>query len=99
MVNKSEKKPLSDEDKAVHALKRAEAKNAAVDDVLKKFGNLPDEAHVRLPVVMALFACSAASAWRYVKCGTLPAPRKFGARVTAWNVGLLRAVLRGKKHK
>lgn len=74
------------------AQKRAEAKKAAVDDVLNRFGILPDEAHVRLPVVMALYACSAASVWRYVKNGSLPAPRKFGSRVTAWNVGELRSV-------
>ena len=89
---KAEKKPLSDEEKLALAQKRAEAKKAAVNDVLERFGSLPDEAHVRLPVVMALYACSAASVWRYVKNGTLPAPRKFGSRVTAWNVGDLRSV-------
>lgn len=94
MVDKSQKKPLSDEEKLVLAQKRAEAKKAAVDDVLKRFSNLPDEAHVRLPVVMELFACSAASVWRYVKSGALPAPSKFGVRVTAWKVGQLRSVLR-----
>jgi predicted DNA-binding transcriptional regulator AlpA len=92
MVKKSEKKPLSDEESLALAQKRAEAKKAAVDDVLNRFGILPDEAHVRLPVVMALYACSAASVWRYVKNGSLPAPRKFGSRVTAWNVGELRSV-------
>ena len=34
--------------------KRADAKKAAVNDVLERFSSLPDEAHVRLPVVMAL---------------------------------------------
>ena len=92
MVKKSEKKPLSDEESLALAQKRAEAKKAAVDDVLNTFGILPGEAHVRLPVVMALYACSAASVWRYVKNGSLPAPRKFGSRVTAWNVGELRSV-------
>ena len=92
MSKKIEKKTLSDEERLTLAQKRAEAKKAAVDDVLKRFGSLPDEAHVRLPVVMALYACSAASVWRYVKNGTLPAPRKFGSRVTAWNVGELRSV-------
>ena len=89
---KAEKKPLSDEEKLALAQKRAEAKKAAVNDVLERFSSLPDEAHVRLPVVMALYACSAASVWRYVKNGSLPAPRKFGSRVTAWNVGELRSV-------
>ena len=90
---KTEKKPLSDEEKLALAQKRAEAKKAAVNDVLERFGSLPDEAHVRLPVVKELYGCSEASVWRYVKNGTLPAPRKFGSRVTAWNVGELRASL------
>lgn len=90
---KSEVKTLSNEEKLLVAQKRAAAKKAAVDDLLKRFGNLPDEAHVRLPVVMGLCACSAASVWRYVKSGMLPAPRKFGARVTAFNVGELRSFL------
>lgn len=93
MPKKMEKKPLSDEEKLALAQKRAEAKKAAVNDVLERFSSLPDEAHVRLPVVMALYACSAASAWRYVQNGTIPTPRKFGLRVTAWNVGDLRASL------
>ena len=90
---KKVKKTLSDEEKAALALKRAEAKKAAVDDVLKRFSILPDEAHVRERVVMALYGCSAASVWRYVKSGAIPTPHKFGARVTAWNVGELRASL------
>ena len=93
MSKKTEKKPLSDEEKLALAQKRAEARKAAVNDVLERFGSLPDEAHVRLPVVMALYACSAASVWRNVQNRTLPTPRKFGARVTAWNVGELRASL------
>ena len=92
-LKKTEKKNLSNEEKLVAAQKRAEAKKAAVDDVLNRFGILPDEAHVRLPVVMALYGCSAASVWRYVQSRAIPAPHKFGARVTAWNVGELRASL------
>jgi predicted DNA-binding transcriptional regulator AlpA len=88
------KKPLDREEAAYAKDARVEAKRTAIDDDVKKFDVLPDDAHVRLPVVMALCACSAASVWRYVKSGALPAPRKFGMRVTAWNVGQLRAVLR-----
>ena len=90
---KAEKKPLSDEEKLALAQKRSEARKAAVNDVLERFDSLPDEAHVRLPVVTALYACSSASAWRYVKNGSIPSPRRFGSRVTAWNVGELRASL------
>lgn len=66
---------------------------SAIPDALKHFDSLPNAAHVRQPVVQALFGCSAATVWRMVKRGTLPAPRKLSARVTAWNVGALRKVL------
>lgn len=57
---------------------------------IEMFDRLPDTAHVRLPVVVALDASSAASVWRKVKKQTLPAPVKLGPRITAWNVGVLR---------
>jgi predicted DNA-binding transcriptional regulator AlpA len=61
---------------------------------LRNFDALPDSANVRQPVVEALFACSAATVWRRVKSGTLPAPRKLSPMISAWNVGELRQVLR-----
>lgn len=64
-----------------------------IPDALRNFDSLPDSANVRLPVVAVLFACSDVTVWRRVKAGTLPAPRKLGERVTAWNVGELRKVL------
>ncbi len=64
-----------------------------IPQALRHFDSLPDSANVRLPVVAALFACASATVWRRVKLGTLPTPRKLGARVTAWNVGELRRVL------
>jgi predicted DNA-binding transcriptional regulator AlpA len=66
-----------------------------IPDALRNFDSLPDSANVRLPVVAALFACADVTVWRRVKAGALPAPRKLGARVTAWNVGELRSVLAG----
>ncbi|RKT63095.1 AlpA family transcriptional regulator [Azonexus fungiphilus] len=90
MVNKE--KVLAEEEKLV-ARQRAEARRAIVHQLLEQFSRLPNEAHVRLPVVMALYACSAATVWRNVKTGAVPVPRKFGSRVTAWNVGELRASL------
>jgi predicted DNA-binding transcriptional regulator AlpA len=66
---------------------------SAPPDALKNFDSAPDSANVRLPVVQSLFACSAATVWRMVKRGTLPAPRKLSERVTAWNVGELRQFL------
>lgn len=58
-----------------------------------QFNDLPGCAFVRQPTVLALFACSKASLWRWVKSGRLPAPKKLGLRVSAWNVGQLRACL------
>ncbi len=66
---------------------------SSIPDALKHFDSFPDSANVRQPVVQALYGCSAATVWRMVKRGTLPAPRKLSARVTAWNVGDLRKAL------
>jgi predicted DNA-binding transcriptional regulator AlpA len=66
---------------------------SAIPDALKNFDFLPPSGNVRQPVVQGLFACSAATVWRMVKRGTLPAPKKLSERVTAWNVGELRAAL------
>lgn len=64
-----------------------------VPDALTNYDKFPDSAHVRLPVVRALVGCSSATVWRMVNRGELPAPRKLSARITAWNVGELRAAL------
>ena len=66
---------------------------SALPDALTNFDSQPDSAYVRQPVVQGLFAISAATVWRMVKRGTLPAPRKLSERVTAWNVGDLRKAL------
>lgn len=66
---------------------------ASIPDALKHFDSFPDSANVRQPVVQALYGCSAATVWRMVKRGALPAPRKLSTRVTAWNVGDLRKAL------
>ncbi len=57
------------------------------------FAALPDDAHVRLPVVCEIYAMSRASVWRKVKDGSIPAPKKFSVQVTAWRVGDIRADL------
>lgn len=63
-------------------------------DSIKTFHALPDEAFVRQPVVEVLYGVSAATVWRMVKAGKIPAPRKLSARVTAWRVGQLRSALK-----
>ena len=63
---------------------------------LKNFDSLPDSAHVRLPVVTALFACSPSTVWRGVRDGRLPRPVKHFARAAALNVGALPCALQGQ---
>ena len=67
--------------------------HTSIPAALENFDQLPDSAHVRQPVVQALYGCSAATVWRMVSKGTMPAPRKLSERVTAWNVGDLRKAL------
>ena len=62
-------------------------------NALAQFDQLPDSAHVRLPTVKHLYACSTASIWRGVKAGRIPKPRKLSPRTTCWNVGELRQAL------
>ena len=62
-------------------------------DSLRNFNGLPDEAFVRLPVVLMLLGVSRATVWRMCKSGALPAPKKLGSRISVWNVGALRNVL------
>lgn len=57
------------------------------------FDARPDASFVRLNIVKWLFDCSAATIWRWVKESRIPAPKKLGSRITAWNVGELRAAL------
>jgi predicted DNA-binding transcriptional regulator AlpA len=63
---------------------------------LTNFDDLPDAANVRLPTVKLLYGISAATVWR-LSGKSIPAPRKISARVTAWNVGELRAALSMKE--
>ena len=63
---------------------------------LANFDTMPNLAYVRLPVMTALYACSAATIWRGVKSGNIPQPTKLSERCTAWNVGLVRADLSNK---
>ena len=64
-----------------------------IPEALKNFDLLPGSANVRQPVVQALFACSAATVWRMVQRGKLPAPRKITPHISAWNVAELRELL------
>lgn len=69
---------------------------SAVPTALSQFDQLPNSAYIRLPILMALYGVSAATIWRGVQKGTIPAPKKLTERTTAWNVGLIRAALAGE---
>ena len=60
---------------------------------LTNFDTLPNSAHVRQPVVEALFAASPATIRRWEKLGVIPSGKKLAPRVLAWNVGELRIAL------
>jgi predicted DNA-binding transcriptional regulator AlpA len=62
----------------------------AIPAALAHFDDLPNSAHVRLPVVAALNGVSEPTVWRWVKAGRLPAPLKLGPNTTVWRVGDLR---------
>ncbi|MDI1298141.1 transcriptional regulator [Methylotenera sp.] len=68
----------------------------SINSALPDFDQLPDSAHVRFPVVKALYDCSAASVWRGVKNLTIPKPHKLFPRTTCWNVGELKSALVAK---
>lgn len=63
---------------------------------LQGFDQLPGSAHVRLPVVAALFAISPATVWRWCKSGRLPRPQRIMG-VTYWTVHELRVCLQTKR--
>lgn len=62
-------------------------------EALAKFDALPESAFVRVGVVAALYSVTTVSIWAWAKRGLIPAPRKIGPNVTAWNVGELRRAL------
>jgi predicted DNA-binding transcriptional regulator AlpA len=67
--------------------------SGVIPDAARNFDSLPDAANVRDKVVALLYGCSVPTVWRMSKDGRLPRPRKLSDRVTAWNVGELRAAL------
>ena len=68
-----------------------------ISSALMAFDELPDSAFVPLPVVCALYGCSAATVWRRVRDGHLIAPYRIGMRTTRWSVAELREALASAK--
>ena len=60
---------------------------------LALFPYMPDDAHVRQPVVEALWPQSTPKLWADIKEGKFPAPVKISKRSVAWRVGDLREFL------
>ena len=78
----------------------ARAAQATPREIASNFDALPDSAFIResqlvqspkRPGTPAPLPFSAPTLWRKVKAGTFPAPVKLSERVTAWNVGAVRA--------
>lgn len=65
----------------------------SVNPLIDNIDGMSDLAHVRLPTVMALYACSSATVYRNVQKGFIPKPKKLSTRIVAWNVGELKAAL------
>lgn len=78
-------------------MKSTESKKAVlIDEVVKNFDNLSSHSFIRIPSMCILYSLSRATIWRAVKNGTIPKPVKLTERVTAWNVGIVRAHLAAK---
>lgn len=78
-------------------MKQTKSQNKiSTEEILKNFDDQPSSGFIRLPVLMRLLSVSAPTIWRGVKQGKIPSPVKLTERVTAWNVGVVRAHLAAK---
>jgi predicted DNA-binding transcriptional regulator AlpA len=81
--------------KPAHSITARKAYEApVVPSILKSFKDLPDDAHLGVRSVAALFDAGISTIWARTKRGELPSPKKFG-RSTRWRVGDLRVALKG----
>lgn len=62
------------------------------------FDHLPDAAHVSVQTVAALYGCKIPTVWARLRKHEIPNPRRFGSH-TRWNVGELRAALKGGERR
>ena len=97
---KTPKTSLASSIPAVNAVIHAAANPAKATIHQSVFDALPDSAFIResqlvqspnRPGTPALLPFSAPTLWRKVRAGTFPKPIKLSERVTAWNVGTVRA--------
>lgn len=66
--------------------------NETIDDAVKNFASLPDDARVRIKTVEKLLACSTATVWRLVRSGALKT-KKLTPGTTTFGVGDVRQLL------
>lgn len=85
---------LSDDTQSTKQSKQIRSTDKSNISAACDFDALSDSGFVRQPVVMALLGCSKATLWRWIKESKVPAPVKFTARFSAWQVGELRTCLR-----
>lgn len=62
----------------------------------RNWRDLPDEANVDVKTVAVMCGRSVASIWRDVAEGRLQQPKRFTARCSRWQVGVIRSHLRGE---
>lgn len=62
-------------------------------NTVSTFDDLPGTGFMRQPAVLKVVPFSPATLWRKVKSGAFPKPVKLSERVTAWQVGDVRAFL------
>jgi prophage regulatory protein len=57
---------------------------------------LPETGFVRLPTILTIFPVSKSTWWAGVKAKIYPQPVKLGAKVTAWRVDDIKALIAEK---
>ena len=67
-----------------------------IPSVFPDINLMSDSGFIRLPHVKFLYAISSATVWRNCAKKQMPTPKILSARVTAWNVGEIKADLLAK---
>jgi predicted DNA-binding transcriptional regulator AlpA len=68
----------------------------SITQELEKFPVMPDDAYIRLPVLMQLLSVSRSTVLRSCENGTLPKPIKITERLNGWSVRAIREHLAAK---
>jgi predicted DNA-binding transcriptional regulator AlpA len=71
---------------------KRERKRERINETLRRWDLLPDDAIIRVAVLAALEDCSIPTVWRRTKAQIYPAPIKLSSQATGWTVGSIRAM-------